>query len=129
MTPADRIRVLITDDSAFMRQILADTLTSVPDITVVGRARNGTDALHKTLVLEPDVITMDINMPEMDGFETTRQIRALEGDSGERIPIVAFTANVLPVFKERCLGAGMDDFLTKPFRREDIFAAVKKWVV
>jgi CheY-like chemotaxis protein len=65
----------------------------------------------------------------MDGFETTRQIRSMEGDSGDRTPIIAFTANVLPVFKERCRGAGMDDFLTKPFRREDIFAAVKKWVV
>lgn len=76
-----------------------------------------------------DLILMDINMPEMDGFEITRQIRIQEAVSGTRIPIVAFTANVLPVFKQRCLEAGMDDLLTKPFKREDIFAAVKKWVL
>jgi two-component system chemotaxis response regulator CheB len=111
MTPADRIRVLITDDSAFMRQILADTLTSVPDITVVGRARNGTDALHKTLVLEPDVITMDVEMPEMSGLS------ALEGIMQQRpTPVIMVSSRTGEGTETtlKCLEAGAFDFIRKP---------------
>lgn len=111
MTPADRIRVLITDDSAFMRQILADTLTSVPDITVVGRARNGTDALHKTLVLEPDVITMDVEMPQMSGLS------ALEAIMQRRPTPVIMVSSLTGEGTEttlKCLEAGAFDFIRKP---------------
>lgn len=121
--------ILLADDNP-VNQRMATIMLSKAGYKVTS-ADNGRQTLELCRGAKGrfDLILMDINMPEMDGFETTRQIRALEGDSGKRIPIVAFTADVLPVFKERCLGAGMDDFLTKPFRREDIFAAVKKWVV
>lgn len=63
-----RIRVLVVDDSAFMRKIISDILTSSPDIEVIGRAKNGQEAIEKTTQLRPDVITMDIEMPGLDGL-------------------------------------------------------------
>jgi two-component system chemotaxis response regulator CheB len=69
-----RIRVLIVDDSAFMRKVLQSILTSDPQIEVVGEARDGRDAVAKAESLKPDVITMDINMPGMDGLQATEII-------------------------------------------------------
>lgn len=74
MTSIEKIRVLITDDSAFMRQILADTLTAEGDIEEAGRARNGADAVHKALTLHPDVITMDVEMPDVTGLAALETI-------------------------------------------------------
>jgi CheY-like chemotaxis protein len=76
-----------------------------------------------------DLILMDINMPQMDGIEATRQIRAQEmrAKTGTRVPILAITANVFDEFKQKCLGAGMDDFLTKPIKRDLVFAALQTW--
>lgn len=68
------IRVLIVDDSSFMRVKIKTHLESAPDIKVIGIARNGKDAIEKTLLLRPDVITMDINMPDMSGIEAVEQI-------------------------------------------------------
>ncbi len=94
-------------------------------------ARHGKEALT-AYVLAPDqydLVLMDINMPVMDGFEATEQIRSHERDKGiDPIPILALTANVLDDFKRRCKQAGMNDFLTKPIKREVVFAAIQKWV-
>ncbi|MEI6494147.1 MAG: response regulator, partial [Verrucomicrobiota bacterium] len=65
-------------------------------------------------------ILMDMLMPVMDGLTATRKIRELEAATGARVPIIALTANVLPVHKEICLAAGMDDYLSKPFRKAQL---------
>ncbi|MFO7753462.1 MAG: response regulator [Desulfobacteraceae bacterium] len=77
-----------------------------------------------------DLVLMDINMPEMDGFEVTRRIRGIESkkEPGRRVPIVALTAHVLPEFVEKSRAAGMNDFLTKPVKREVVFDIIQKWV-
>ena len=72
----------------------------------------------------PSLIFMDINMPEMDGFEATRRIRALQGPKCD-IPIVALTADAMKEDKERCLAAGMNNFLAKPFRLEEVRALLE----
>ncbi|MCG8632594.1 MAG: response regulator [Desulfobacterales bacterium] len=94
-------------------------------------ARHGKEALT-AYVLAPnqyDLVLMDINMPVMDGFEATEKIRSHERATGiDPVPILALTANVLDDFKRRCRQVGMNDFLTKPIKREVVFAAIQKWV-
>lgn len=68
------IRIVIADDSAFMRKLLSDLFTNEPDFTVIGTARNGKDAIEKIRLLKPDVVTMDVNMPVMDGLEALEVI-------------------------------------------------------
>ena len=85
---------------------------------------DGNEAVEAHRANPYDVILMDCQMPAMDGFEASRQIRLLE----QRQPIIiAVTANALVGERERCLGAGMDDYLSKPFQAEQLVAVVRKW--
>lgn len=88
-------------------------------------AGDGNEALEAHRANPYDLILMDCQMPTMDGFEASRQIRAL--DAPQPV-IVAVTANALVGERERCLGAGMDDYLSKPFQAEQLVALVKKWI-
>jgi CheY-like chemotaxis protein len=88
-------------------------------------AANGHQVLE-WLEKEPfDLILMDCQMPEMDGFEATRRIRAQEATA--HIPIIALTANAMPEDREACLQAGMDDYLPKPFKPEALRAMLERW--
>ncbi len=95
-------------------------------------AENGREAVDKFAAESAgyDLVFMDLNMPVMDGFEAARRIRGHEKRSGTgtRVPIVALTANVLESFQEKSVAAGMDDFLTKPIKREVVFETIRKWV-
>jgi len=95
-------------------------------------ASDGVEAVNK-YTSNPgayDLIFMDVNMPKMDGFQATRLIRSFENEneSIQKIPILALTANVLDDFKLKCDEAGMDEFLTKPIKRDLVFKAILKWV-
>jgi CheY-like chemotaxis protein len=83
-------------------------------------AKNGCEALEILAKESVDVILMDIQMPEMDGFQATAAIRRMEKASGGRLPIVALTANAMRGDGERCLAQGMDAYLAKPFRIADL---------
>ena len=88
---------------------------------------NGSDALA-VLVQKPyDLLLLDCFMPDMNGYETARRIRSSE-PPGQRIPIIALTANVLPEDRQKCLDVGMDDYLAKPINRDDLFAALARWL-
>lgn len=120
------LRILLVEDNTFNQMIALRLLTKLgyqADCAV-----NGFEVL-KALELKPyDVILMDIQMPEMDGLEATRRIRLIEkdGDSANKIKIIAMTANAMKEDREKCLLMGMDDFISKPVRIEDLRTALRK---
>ena len=92
-------------------------------------ARNGLEAVAAHQQGQIDLILMDCQMPELDGYEATRQIRTLEQKtSGRRIPIVALTAHAAKEDRDRCLAAGMDDYLSKPIAPDALARMLKKWL-
>jgi signal transduction histidine kinase/CheY-like chemotaxis protein/HPt (histidine-containing phosphotransfer) domain-containing protein len=121
--PVRRLRVLLAEDNAVNQRVatlLLERLGYRPD--VVGNGREALDALRERSY---DVVLMDVQMPEMDGLEATRRVRAeLPADRQPRI--VAMTANAMTEDRERCLAAGMDDYLAKPVRREELAAALNR---
>ncbi len=129
--PADasrRGRVLAVDDYDVNLEVLSGQL----DILGVGvdLARSGVEALPQWRSGNYALVLTDIHMPDMDGFELTRQIRTEEAGRGDgaRTPIVALTANALRGEAERCLAAGMDDYLTKPLTLDRLRAALDRWM-
>ncbi|HET6935335.1 MAG TPA: response regulator, partial [Candidatus Angelobacter sp.] len=108
---SDRIRVLVVDDSALMRKLIPQILARDPDIEVVGTAMDGSFGLKKIEDLKPDVVTLDLEMPRMDGMETLRQITRKY-----RVPVIIVSAltteGASATFKALALGAL--DFVAKP---------------
>jgi len=119
------LRILLVEDNE-VNQLVAARLLGKRGHTVVV-ARNGRDALA---ALDGsgtpgfDLILMDVEMPDMDGFEATRVIRAKEKSSGAHLPIIAMTAYAMKGDKERCLAAGMDGYTSKPIDVEQLFATI-----
>ena len=106
------IRVLVVDDSVVIRRLVSDLLSEDPDIEVVGTAVNGRVGLLKIAQLKPDLVTMDIEMPELDGIETVRSLRA----SGNRVPVIMFSTLTErgAVATLDALAAGASDYVPKP---------------
>jgi CheY-like chemotaxis protein/HPt (histidine-containing phosphotransfer) domain-containing protein len=107
--------VILVAEDVVINMILVTTLIKqmVPNVTVI-EAKNGKEAYEMTISKKPDLIIMDLQMPVMSGIEATLEIRKMEPVLGIHVPIVALTAGAIQGEKERCLEAGMDDFLTKP---------------
>jgi two-component system, sensor histidine kinase and response regulator len=92
----------------------------------VSVAGNGREALVAMEREHFDLILMDVQMPEMDGFEATATIRRKERSTGPRIPIIAMTAHALKGDEERCIAAGMDAYISKPVRTNEMFATIER---
>lgn len=91
-------------------------------------AGNGHEAIEKLDRTVYDLVLMDCQMPEMDGFEATRAIRKMEGKRDRHTPIVALTASAMAGDREICLAAGMDDYLTKPIQLAALRDVVERWL-
>ncbi len=106
-----KIKVLVVDDSAFMRKMISDIINSSPELEVIAKARNGTDAISKTKEMQPDVITMDIEMPEMDGLTALKYIM-----QENPVPVIMLSSLTSQGAEQtlRALQLGAVDFITKP---------------
>jgi hypothetical protein len=114
------IRILLVEDNDFNKIVAEDTLQEfLKDITI-DHAENGKVALEKTAAGTYDVVLMDIQMPELDGYEATRTIRSVEG-TFRHTAIMAMTANATPEEINKCFESGVDDYISKPFIPEELF--------
>ena len=118
-------RILVAEDNEANRLVASIMLGKLGCVTTI--VGNGSEALTALTTSDFDVILMDCHMPVMDGFEATRMIRRTEGAANHRT-IIAMTANALQGEKERCLAAGMDDFLSKPVVLDDLADKLREWV-
>ncbi len=116
------LRVLLAEDS-LVNQKLAVALLEGQGHTVT-LVNNGREAVAAAAGQNFDVVLMDVQMPEMDGLEAAAQIRVREQRTGAHLPIVAMTAHALKGDRERCLEAGMDSYVTKPIRAEELFRTI-----
>ncbi len=114
-------RVLIVDDAAFMRMMVKDILTK-NGYEVVGEAQDGAQALEKYKELEPDLITMDITMPEMDGITALKEIRKINPDA----IVIMCSAMGQQAMVIDAIQAGAKDFIVKPFQADRVLEAIQK---
>lgn len=119
-----RSRVLVVEDNAVNQLVIMGQLERLGHEAIL--APDGTEALSALERQSFDVVLMDCQMPNMDGFETARRIRALP-DGPARIPIIAVTAHALAGERERCLDAGMNDYVAKPVSTEQLGAVIRLW--
>jgi CheY-like chemotaxis protein len=119
---------LLVEDNLINSEVARIMLEDMGEITVI-HAPHGRAGFNAARIGGFDLILMDCQMPEMDGFEATRQIIDYEQSKGlPHIPIVALTANAIRGDREICLAAGMDDYLAKPFEFEALMAKLDRWL-
>jgi CheY-like chemotaxis protein len=128
-TQHSNLKILLAEDSLVNQKVAINQLQSLGYQADV--AANGQEALKLCSQIHYDIILMDCQMPVLDGYNTSRQIRALETKSGcldsNKVTIIALTANALQEDRDRCLAAGMDDYLSKPVRKENLADILSRW--
>ena len=123
--PASGAHILVVEDNIVNQKVAVRILESLGHRADV--AANGLEAIQALSEVPYDLVVMDCQMPEMDGFQATAEIRRREG-SGPRTPIIAMTAGAMPADEAKARAAGMDDFVTKPVRREELANILDRWL-
>ena len=117
--------VLVAEDNDVNRIVFSQILDAAGiSYRIVG---NGAEAVEAWQKARPAIIMMDISMPVMNGLQATREIRRLETETGEHVPIVGVTAHALDGDREMCLASGMDDYITKPISPERLEDKIRQW--
>jgi len=119
------INILVAEDDKVNQAVAVGMLKKYG--CTVSIANNGKQAVEIFLKESPDIVLMDCQMPEMDGYQATRKIREHEKELNIKTPIIALTANALEGDKEKCLSAGMDDYLKKPFKAGELQGIMDQW--
>jgi CheY-like chemotaxis protein len=123
--PPVSLRILLAEDNAVNQRLATRLLEKRGhQVTVAANGREAVAAVERGVF---DLVLMDLQMPEMDGFEATASLRELEKETGKRLPVIALTAHALKGDRERCLEAGMDGYLTKPIRPQELDAALEAY--
>jgi signal transduction histidine kinase/DNA-binding response OmpR family regulator len=123
---AGQVNILIVEDNP-VNMLMAQTMLKQTGFKIHA-ASNGKIALDVYKANELDLILMDCQMPVMDGFTASREIREFEKQTGKSVPIIALTANAFKEDKEACLAAGMNDFLSKPFKKKQLLGVIEQWL-
>jgi CheY-like chemotaxis protein len=121
-----KLRILLAEDNRINQKVAVGTLTAAGHQVTV--ANNGKEALAALEKQPFDVVLMDVQMPEMDGFEATAHIREAEKGTGRHVPIIALTARAMKGDHERCLAGGMDGYVSKPIQPEELLRAIEHCV-
>jgi CheY-like chemotaxis protein len=122
---ARRLHVLLAEDNAVNQKIACRFLEKAGHhVTLASHGRQALAAIERENF---DVVLMDVQMPEMDGFEATAAIRAQERDTGKRLPIIAMTAHAMAGDRERCLAAGMDNYIAKPISARELIELLEEF--
>ncbi|MGC8908390.1 MAG: response regulator [Desulfomonilaceae bacterium] len=119
------LHILLAEDNLINQKLAVRVLNNMGHTVVV--ARNGEEAVELYQKEHFDMVLMDIQMPKMDGFQATAAIRNLEAETGRHIPIVAMTAHALKGDEERCLAAGMDAYVSKPIKLQELFRVIESF--
>jgi len=120
------LRVLVAEDNAVNQKLVARLLEKRGHcVKIVANGREALSALEQGTY---DLVLMDMQMPEMDGFEATAELRKREKQTGLHIPIVALTAHAMKGDRERCLNAGMDGYLSKPIRAQELYELLDNYI-
>ncbi|HXA84560.1 MAG TPA: response regulator [Candidatus Dormibacteraeota bacterium] len=118
------LRILLAEDNVINQKLASRTLENRGHSVTI--AHNGREVLAALAAQRFDVVLMDVQMPEIDGFEATAELRKREFASGGHTPIVAMTAHAMKGDRERCINAGMDEYICKPVKPAELFAAIEK---
>ncbi len=122
--PTTPLRILVVEDVFINQDIIRAVLEKASHVVDV--VSDGADAIAAVQSTRYDIVLMDVQMPGMDGITATQRIRAL-AHPAKSVPIIAMTANVLPRQISQFRSAGMDDHVGKPFKREELHAAIERW--
>jgi CheY-like chemotaxis protein len=120
------IKILLVEDNLINQKITLLTLN--PLVSGIDTASNGKEALDKFGTANYDLILMDIQMPVMSGLVAAEKIRALEATTNSHVPIIAITANAMLGDKEKCISAGIDDYISKPFQPSALIEKIRKYI-
>jgi CheY-like chemotaxis protein len=120
---ASRLRILLAEDNVVNQRVAARILEKRGHTVII--VRNGREAIAALQSETIDLVLMDVQMPEMDGFEATIAIRKDEIGRKRHIPIIAMTAHAMPGDRERCLAAGMDGYISKPISVKDLLSQIE----
>lgn len=120
------VKILIAEDHKINMLLVKSMLSKILPGSELIEAANGKEAIEAFRRTNPDIVFMDIQMPEMNGYEATREIR--QAESHPHVPIIALTAGTVLGEREKCIEAGMDDYLTKPVLKDTLEEAIRKWL-
>ena len=118
-------KILIVEDNPFNQKVVERFLRNWKGHTTI--VESGEDAIEELKKKEQDIVLMDLQMPQMDGYKTAELIRSLEGDYFQQIPIIAMSADALGEVKDRVMASGMNDYVSKPFDPSDLMAKLIRY--